>query len=91
MNTGDDIIIEGDKLKIAPDDEAGLGVFFVDTGGVATPVTRRLTQNDPKHIIARVPALAAGQYRLQVVTRFSSSAVLLKEPRVIEYDRLLIL
>jgi hypothetical protein len=86
----DDIRIEGDKLRIAPDDDATLGVFFVDATGAATPVTRRLTQNDPKRIIARVPALPAGQYTLRIVTRFSSGTVLLKEPRVIEYDRLLI-
>jgi len=90
ITPGDDLLIEGDKLKIAPEEE-GLGVFFVDSAGTAFPVTRRLTQNDPKKIIARVPdSLPAGQYTLRIVTRFSSSAVLLKEPRVIEYDRLLI-
>jgi hypothetical protein len=90
VTPNDDIAIEGDKLKIAPDDEAGLGVFFVNADGDAIPVTRRLTQNDPKRLLARVPALPAGQYTLRVVTRFASSAHLLKEPREIEYDRLLI-
>ena len=90
ITPNDDILIEGDKLRVVPDGEAGLGVFFVNVDGEAIPVTRRLTQNDPKKLIARVPALPAGQYTLRVVTRYTnSSQQLLKEPRVIEYDRLL--
>jgi hypothetical protein len=91
VTAGDDIRIDGDKLKIAPDGEAGLGVFFVDADGAATPVTRRLTQNDPKRLIARVPELAAGQYTLRVVTRFAAGANTLKEPRTIDYDMLLVI
>jgi hypothetical protein len=89
ITPGDDIRIEGDKLKVAPDGETGLGVFFVDSTGTAIPVTRRLTQNDPKTLIARVPDLPAGQYTLRIVTRFSSSSTTLKEARQIEYGKLL--
>jgi len=92
MTSGDDIIIEGDKLKIAPEGEEGLGIFFVNSDGeTITPVTRRLTQNTPKKLIARVPELPAGQYTLRVVTRYSNGATMLKEPRVIEYDRPLVI
>ncbi len=90
ITPGDDILVEGDKLKIAPDGEEGLGVFFVDAAGTAGPVTRRLTQNDPKKLLVRVPDLAPGQYTLRVVTRFSNSSTLLTEPRTIDYGRLLI-
>ena len=90
ITAGDDIRIDGDKLKIAPDDEEGIGVFFVNADGEAIPVTRRLTQNDPKRIIARVPELPAGQYTLRVVTKFAAGASILKEPRIIDYDRLLV-
>ncbi|MDR1154604.1 MAG: DUF4469 domain-containing protein [Bacteroidales bacterium] len=86
ITSGDDILVEGDKLKIVPDGEAGLGVFFVDATGVIIPVTRRLTQNEPKKLIVRVPVLAPGPYTLRVVTRYTKS-VLLTEPRTIEYDR----
>ncbi len=89
ITAGDDIRIEGDKLKVAPDGEEGVGVFFVNAAGTATPVTRRLTQNDPKTLLARVPDLAAGSYTLRVVTKFSNSAVMLKEPRSIEYEKTL--
>jgi hypothetical protein len=92
ITPGDDILIEGDKIKILPEAD-GLGVFFVDSAtGTEYPVTRRLTQNDPKKVIARVPAdLPASLYTLRIVTRFTTGgSVLLNEPRVIEYDRLLI-
>ena len=91
ITAGDDIRIDGDKLKIAPDDETGLGVFFVNADGDMIPVTRRLTQNDPKRLIARAPDLPAGQYTLRVVTRFTGGSNLLKESRVIDYDRLLVI
>jgi hypothetical protein len=90
ITPGDDILVEGDKLRIAPDGEAGLGVFFVDAAGTAIPVTRRLTQNDPKKLIVRAPVLASGQYTLRIATRFSSSSTLLTEPRIIEYDKLIV-
>ena len=91
ITANEDIMIEGDKLKITPEDEAGLGIFFIDSAGAETVVTRRLTQNDPKKIIARVPALTAGEYTLRIVTRFSTGSQLLKEQRVIDYDMKLII
>lgn len=86
----DDILIEGDRLRIAPDDEAGLGIVFSDDIGNSTFVTRRLTQNDPKKILARVPALAKGEYTLKIITRYSKGQTLLNEARVIEYDKKLV-
>jgi hypothetical protein len=79
----EDLIVSGDKIKIAPAGEAGLGVFFTDESGVDHPVTRKLLENSPKKLIFRVPSLAPGMYTLKVVTRFSNSKFELKEPRVI--------
>lgn len=91
ITAGDDILIEGTKIRVSPLDEEGIGVFFVSTEGVATKVTRRLTQNDPSKVIARVPAeLEKGEYRLRIVTRFSNSLTELTAPRTIEYERGLI-
>ena len=91
VTAGDDILIEGDKIKIDPLGDNGLGIFFVNVDGEATPVTRRLTQNDPQRIIARVPAdLPSGQYTLRILTKYTTASILLMEPRVIEYDKLLI-
>jgi hypothetical protein len=80
------LIIEGEKIKVAPAGEAGLGIFFVLPNGDAAPVTEALTQNDPKKIICRVPSLAAGVYTLQIATRFTSGNTLLKLPRTIAYE-----
>ena len=91
ITAGDDILIEGDKIKIDPIEDKSLGVFFVNVDGEAIPVTRRLTQNDPQRIIARVPSdLPSGQYTLRVLTKYTTASILLMEPRVIEYDSLLI-
>ncbi|MDR3095133.1 MAG: DUF4469 domain-containing protein [Bacteroidales bacterium] len=87
VTPNEDIIIEGDKIKIAPDGEPGLGVFFVDAGGAEMPVTHRLAENNPKKLIVRVPMLAPGMYTLMVKTRFSNSSTLLKEIRTIVYSQ----
>lgn len=90
ITPGDDILIEGNRLKITPENEAGLGVVFTGNNGSNTFVSRRLTQNNPKKILARVPDLASGEYTLKVITRFSKSSTLLNEPRVIEYGKKLV-
>lgn len=86
VTAGDDIIVEGEKIRILPEDDASLGLFFISESGTETRVTHRLVQNDPKKIIARVPALAAGSYTLVIKTRFSNGSVLLKEVRTLVYD-----
>ncbi|WP_373227555.1 DUF4469 domain-containing protein [Parabacteroides merdae] len=63
----DDVLINGERVRVAGEAE-GVGVSFVNAEGVAAPVTRRLTQNDPKTVIARVFAdLADGNYTLRTV------------------------
>ncbi len=84
ITPNDDIQIEGEKLKISPEGEARLGVFFVDARGRSTAVTRRLTENNPKKLIARVPA---GTYTLRVVTRYTGDNSPLKEARTIIYNQ----
>ena len=86
ISPDEDVIVTGDKLKIQPEDEAGLGVFFVDANGAETHVTRKLTENLPKKLVFRVPPLPSGTYTLKVLTRFSSAGHLLNEPRVITYE-----
>jgi hypothetical protein len=90
MVSGDVISITDNKIKIAPDNDASMGVFFIDADEKVIPVTHRLIQNDNAKVIVQVPTLPAGQYILRIVTRFSSSSILLKEPRVVEYDRPLV-
>ena len=87
ITPGEDILIEGAKIKIAGDPDL-CGVYFVgaDPENIYK-VDRRLTQNDPSRIIARVPAtITPGSYTLRIVTQFSHASMLLKEPRTLEYE-----
>jgi hypothetical protein len=94
VTCGDDIVIAGQKIKLAglpqPDGslEPGINVFFVAADGVTVTPAVRVSENNPARIVARVPAdLTAGQnYRLRIVTRYSTGFTLLKEPRTIEYE-----
>ena len=90
ITPGEDILIEGAKIKIAGDPDL-CGVYFVPRDApeeTIYKVERRLTQNDPSRIIARVPAtLQPGAYTLRIVTQFTSSgSIMLKEPRTLEYE-----
>ena len=89
ITPGEDILIEGAKIKIVGDPDL-CGVYFIPRDApeeTIYKVERRLTQNDPSRIIARVPAeLAPGAYTLRIVTQFSNSTQLLKEPRTLEYE-----
>lgn len=89
ITASEDIMITGNNIKITGD-EAVVGVFFVAGDGTTTKVTRRLTQNDPSKVIARVPALANGSYTLRIVTQFSQSSTTLKEARTLEYPTKLV-
>jgi hypothetical protein len=73
-------------MKIAPEDDADMGVFFVDESGDEYPVTHKLSENTRKKLLFRVPTLAAGVYTLKIVTRFSNSGTLLNDPRIITYE-----
>ena len=90
ITPGEDILIEGAKIKIAGDPDL-CGVYFIPRDApeeTIYKVDRRLTQNDPSRIIARVPAtLQPGAYTLRIVTQFTSSgSIMLKEPRTLEYE-----
>jgi hypothetical protein len=84
ITPGGDLLVDGAKIKVAPEDDEGVGVFFVDDAGLETPVTQRLSHNDPKHLTVRIPTeLAVGSYRLKIVTRYTGGSTSLKENRTI--------
>ncbi|MDR1454876.1 MAG: DUF4469 domain-containing protein [Tannerella sp.] len=85
ITPGGILTITGDKLRIAPLDGDGMGIFFIDSLGESTPVMQ-VSQNDPKKLVILAPALTPGTYTLQVVTRFSNNMTLLKVARTIVYD-----
>ncbi len=87
ITAGDDIKIEGDKIKIADEADEEQGVFIIDAEGKEHRVSRRLSHNKPSMLIARVPAdVSAGEARVIVRTKFTGSATLLKSVREIEYS-----
>ena len=89
ITPNEDIMITGNLIKIAGD-ESVAGIFFVAEDGTTKKISRRLTQNDPSKIIARVPALADGSYTLRIVTFYNSGSTLLKNVRTLEYKKKLI-
>jgi len=86
ITAGDDIKIEGDKIKIADEADETQGVFIIDSEGKEHRVTRRLSHNKPSMVIARVPAdVSAGEARVVVRTKFTSGNRPLSNAREIEY------
>jgi len=86
LTNGSAFKVRGRHLKIAGPDPAN-GIYLISTAtGDAVKVTGNLIQNYPKELIAFVPPLAPGEYRVRVLTQFTeNTAVFLKEPHVVEY------
>ena len=87
VQIGDDVIIEGEKIKIQDEADTEQGVFFVDMEGNEHRVTRKLTANKPSRLIARVPSsVAEGNVSLIIRTRYTGSSVnILKNLRELRY------
>ena len=81
--------ISGSKLKIAGS-HAGVGVYFIDEATQArTKVdTTDVVTNNPGELMIVIPPLAAGSYKLEIVTQYAVGA-LLKEPRTALLDKTL--
>jgi hypothetical protein len=87
ITIGDDIIIDGEKIKISDEADQNQGVFIVDSTGAEHRVTRRLTVNKPSQIIARVPSsVPAGAVTIKIKTNYSGSKNVLAAIREITYD-----
>jgi len=82
--------IGGTKIKIAGEAPNETGVYFVNQSTqVRTKVEESdIVTNNPSELIVVIPALAAGTYKLEVVTQYSQGK-LLKEPRVLLFDKTL--
>jgi hypothetical protein len=83
ITPGNMVHITGHKIKVEGEGPE-TGVWFVSAAdGSRTKVAENLGLNRPAEVMALVPALSAGKYRLEIVTRFTHGSVPLKEPRVI--------
>ena len=87
ITIGDDIIIDGEKIKITDETDQNQGVFIVDATGTEHRVTRRLTVNKPSQIIARVPSsVPAGAVTVKIKTNYSGNKTPLSAVREIIYS-----
>jgi DNA-binding domain/Domain of unknown function (DUF4469) with IG-like fold len=89
ITPGRNLKIAGSKIKVAGNDPF-IGVFFVNTtSNVRTMVEESdIVTNNPSELIVVIPALPAGTYQLEVVTQYSSGA-LLKDTRTATLDKIL--
>ena len=85
LTIGDDIIIEGSKIKVDETDPAQ-GVFFKAENGTEYKTNRRLSVNNPSQIIARIPKeVPEGKVEVIVRTKFSTGNKTLLQIREIVY------
>ncbi|GHU29897.1 hypothetical protein FACS1894172_01980 [Spirochaetia bacterium] len=83
FTAGEMTVISGHNIKIAGSNQS-CGLYFDDEFGNKTQVPlNQLAQNTSSKIIAKIPQLAAGKYRIRIVTQFTHGSALLKEPRII--------
>jgi hypothetical protein len=87
LTPGRNIKVAGAKLKIAGEDPA-VGLFFEpEAGGAPVPVDPSdMVVNHPTELIAVIPNLAPGTYRLKIVTQYSSGKML-KSPHTVVFDK----
>lgn len=83
--------IKGSKIKVIGNDPNN-GIFLINTtNNIRTRIEHQdIVVNRPSELIIIVPTLAAGSYRLEVATQYTSSSKLLKASRIISFDKELI-
>ncbi len=79
LTTGGVVELRGYSLKIKGDNPA-CGLWFVAENGEETKATVFIN-NKPSNVIAMIPALAAGSYRVKIVTQYNGSGKGLKTPK----------
>ena len=82
--------INGGKIKIDGDNEAN-GVYFVNlqTNERVKVDFTDIVNNNPSELIVVIPALAAGEYKVEIITQFSGGGKSLKEPRNATLEKVL--
>jgi hypothetical protein len=89
LTPGRNLRISGGKIKIDGDNAAN-GVYFVnqDTQARTRVDDSDVATNNPSELMIIIPALAAGVYRLEIVTQYSSGKNL-NNPRTATFERIL--
>lgn len=89
LTPGRNLKIGGSKLKLAGENPA-VGIYFINqaTNASVKVDASDIVTNSPSELLIVIPQLAAGSYRLEVVTQYAVSS-LLKEPRKTEFEKIL--
>jgi hypothetical protein len=87
LTPGRDVKLSGAKLKIAGDN-LDVGLYFVPTGGGAEVKVdpSDIVVNNPAELIAVIPPLPAGAYRVRIITQYTSGKYL-KTPHTFTFDK----
>jgi hypothetical protein len=87
LKPGDEVLVTGEKMRVAPEDEEGLGVLLTDSQNVDWTLDHYLIENKSKRLVFRVPELPPETYTLKVRTRYTNGGkTFLNVPRVLVYD-----
>lgn len=84
LTAGGVVEIRGYNIKITGN-QPDCGLWFIPDSGEAVKATV-LIENKPSTLIAMIPALAQGAYRIRVVTQFSGGKEL-KDPKSVIYNK----
>ncbi|MDR1073917.1 MAG: DUF4469 domain-containing protein [Treponema sp.] len=86
LTPGRPLRIYGSKLKITGDDPS-VGVYFKGADGSEVKVDiTDMVENKPSEVIVMIPALAAGEWTLRLVTQYSGSGTEVKKPHIAEFS-----
>jgi hypothetical protein len=91
LTPGGGVNLAGSKIKIAGD-ESIVGIFLVsqDNEDIIPVRNTNILINNPSKVSFIVPVdLHSGDYKLKIVSQFSTSSTLLKEPREYTFDYIL--
>ena len=86
LTPGGIFTLAGYRIKVEGENPA-CGVYFVSASNPERrlPVAGRCAENTISRIVGVVPALEAGQWRVEVVTQYSPGSFELKTPRTIAF------
>ena len=91
LTPGGAVNLTGSKIKVAGDNPACcIALTNEDNGTQTTIPANAIAINNPSKITFVLPALLpSGNYKLSIVTQFSNTSTLLKEPRTYVFDYVL--
>lgn len=94
LTKGRNLVIKGEEIKVTGTHDS-VGVWFVCQDPDATLLKTKvqpddIVTNNPSEVIIVIPELTGSTYKLEITTNFSSGGGQLKNPRTLNFDKLLI-